>query len=91
MTELPSLRLEQFIDQSLGRLLSREREVAGFTIDSFAYTSGLPAQELQDHEEGLLPIPASRLPVLIATLAGQPGALLVECLHIITRPPANTR
>ncbi len=63
-----TLAQEEAIDQVLGRRLKHLRLSMGMSVTALATRSGLPPDELADHERGLLPIPLSRAPILCEAL-----------------------
>ncbi|MBX3360142.1 MAG: helix-turn-helix transcriptional regulator [Phycisphaeraceae bacterium] len=63
-----TLAQEEAIDQALGRRLKHLRLSTEMSVTEFAIRSGLPPDELADHERGLLPIPLSRTPILCEAL-----------------------
>jgi transcriptional regulator with XRE-family HTH domain len=70
------LELEELTDRRIGRGIARMRRRAGLSVEDLAIRSGLPAEELRDHERGLLPIPLSRVPILCRTLGIPMGTLI---------------
>lgn len=56
-----TLHREQLLDRVLGGRLRRAREDSGLSLNDLAELTGLPRDELMDHETGTLPIPAVRL------------------------------
>ena len=63
-----NLILEQHLDRLIGRRLASLRRAAGLTMEALAARTGLPIDELTDHERGLLPLPLSRAPILCQAL-----------------------
>jgi hypothetical protein len=68
-TRTPSLILEQRIDTLFGVMLRTLRTQSGLSIESLSHLSGFAVEELEDHELGVLPVPMSRLAVLLVLLA----------------------
>lgn len=57
-----SLEAEQALDQIIGRRLSELRQGAGMTLHDFATHAGFMAEEVADHEAGMVSIPLARVP-----------------------------
>lgn len=68
---MKTLDREHRIDRQLGRTLGTMRRSAGVSLECLAERTGLPIEELADHEAGLLPIPLSRLLGLIEALGSE--------------------
>lgn len=63
-----TLHAEQVMDRELGLLLQQLRQRLGLTLADVKAICGFDLAELEDHEAGLLPIPASRLAILVTLL-----------------------
>lgn len=64
-----TLTLEAVLDQFMGRWLLHLRHQSGMSLGDLSRATGLPEEELRDHEVGTLPVPATRLPILLTGLA----------------------
>lgn len=64
-----TLTLEALLDQFMGRWLKDLRHQSGMSLGDLSRATGLPEEELRDHEAGTLPVPATRLPILLTGLA----------------------
>jgi predicted transcriptional regulator len=63
-----TLRIEMGVDAAIGQQLRTLREIAGLTLEALADRTGLPAEELDDHEHGLMPVPLARAVILSESL-----------------------
>ncbi len=63
-----NLILEEHLDRLIGCRLASLRRAAGLTTEALAARTGLPIDELADHERGRLPLPLSRAPILCEAL-----------------------
>lgn len=87
MTQPNTLLLEEHLDRRLGAVLTAVRARSGMSIEMLSSVSGLPAEELLDHERGLLPIPLARVAVLTLAL----GVDAQELLRVAIPPIAMCR
>lgn len=71
-----TLRLERMMDLAVGLVLALERERRGLSVEAVASETGLPLDELKDHESGNYPLPVSRMGLLSEALGFDPGVLL---------------
>lgn len=71
-----TLRVEPTIDLAVGLTLAMRREMKGLSIEVLADLTGLPLEELKDHESGTYPLPVSRAALLSEALGFDPSALL---------------
>lgn len=63
-----TLRIEMGVDAAIGQQLRTLREIAGLTLEALADRTGLPTEELDDHEHGLMPVPLARAVILSESL-----------------------
>lgn len=71
-----TMRLEPMMDLAVGLVLALERERRGLSVEAVASQTGLPLDELKDHESGNYPLPVSRMGLLSEALGFDPGVLL---------------
>lgn len=71
-----TLKIEPSMDLAVGLTLAMRREMTGLSVDALADLTGLPVEELKDHESGNYPLPVSRAALLSEALGFDPGVLL---------------
>jgi len=71
-----TLKIEPAMDLAVGLTLAMRREMRGLSVEALADLTGLPVEELKDHESGNYPLPVSRAALLSEALGIDPGALL---------------
>jgi hypothetical protein len=74
-----SLDTEQRMDREIGDRLRALRRRAMPSLEDLSSKSGLPIEELADHEDGTLPLPLSRA-LLLCEALGALGASVSELL-----------
>lgn len=77
-----SMREQDQADELVGELLRAARRRLGFSVTQVSLQSGYPEDELVGHEDGMLPLPVTRVRVLCGVL----GIDLIELLAINSRP-----
>ena len=70
-----TLRIEPSMDLAVGLTLAMRREMKGLSVEALADLTGLPVEELKDHESGNYPLPVSRAALLSEALGFDPGVL----------------
>lgn len=71
---------EQRLDRIMGRRLIRLREEAELSLEDLSILSGIPREELAEHETGEIPLPLTRLRAIATALDTGPAALLTRLL-----------
>jgi transcriptional regulator with XRE-family HTH domain len=82
-----TLEAEEEADRRAGSMLRLLRLASRLTVDQAALRAGLSAEEWEDHESGLMPIPVTRLAAIAATLDVSPARLLL----LLTRGDSECR
>ena len=82
---LHGLKTEQRMDHEIGERLRALRRRSMLSLEELASKTGLPIEELADHEDGTIPLPLSRALLLCEALGaagtpGVPGATLSDLL-----------
>lgn len=71
-----TLKIEPSMDLAVGLTLAMRREMKGLSVEALADLTGLPVEELKDHESGNYPLPVSRAALLSEALGFDPGVLV---------------